>query len=267
MDCTIFPEPAAESSSTPVIQNNKVQNKAVLPNSMILDEFLQRNAPILPSAHNSDCAVCGYKATMKESLAKHNRPHTEKEPFACADCGRKWTPKTSWKVHIRTSHTETIRIYANKENCGCSLINRRHTKKHFCETCTESLGKEKHLLNHITTIHKTPVILGEATVKQNGLHFKSSSSTAAPMMKVYEENSGYWDLCSFCEKQVKQKRTSKSMRKIMSCTEVLMLEIRSGQRKNFRYRLPYLQVSPLPQAPEVFPGLPSSTCPLCQTLL
>ena len=69
LDCTIFPEPAAESSSTPVIQNNKVQNKADLPNSMTLDEFLQRNAPILPSAHNSGCAVFGYKATMKESLA------------------------------------------------------------------------------------------------------------------------------------------------------------------------------------------------------
>ena len=208
LDYTILPELEAEFSSTPVIQNNKIRKEADLPKSMTLDrnKFLQRNAPILPSAHNSGCAVCGYKATMKESLAKHQRPHTEKEPFACADCGRRWIPKTSWRVHIRTSHTETIRIYANKENCGCSLINRRHTKKHICETCTESLGKEKHLLNHITTIHKTPVILGEATVKQNGLHFKSSFSTAAPILKVYEENSRYWVLCSFCGKQFRRKK-------------------------------------------------------------
>ena len=31
------------------------------------------------SAHNGDCAVCGYSTTMKEPLAKHYRPHNKKK--------------------------------------------------------------------------------------------------------------------------------------------------------------------------------------------
>ena len=52
----------------------------------------------------------------------------------------------------------------------------KHTKKYNCIHCV--------------------VILGETTVRQNGLHFESSSSTAAPMVKVYEEKSQYCDSCS-----------------------------------------------------------------------
>ena len=52
----------------------------------------------------------------------------------------------------------------------------KHTKKYNCIHCV--------------------VILGETTVRQNELHFESSSSTAATIVKVYEEKSQYCDSCS-----------------------------------------------------------------------
>ena len=163
----------------------------------------------------------------------------------CKLCQKKFRTPRDLKKHITTehtkaqlnNHTETVHICKNCGICGKSLKDRRHKKEHvegiehFCETCSKGLGRKKHLLNHITTVHKKSgnftcafcgkkfvqlsmkkihetkhtkkyncihcvVILGETTVRQNELHFESSSSTAATMVKVYEEKSQYCDSCS-----------------------------------------------------------------------
>ncbi|KAK4300511.1 hypothetical protein Pmani_027294 [Petrolisthes manimaculis] len=61
-----------------------------------------------PSERPHMCPLCPYRATTRDSLARHIRTHTGERPFKCSYCPYRAIQKSDVDKHIRRRHKDAI---------------------------------------------------------------------------------------------------------------------------------------------------------------
>ena len=161
-----------EQPAVEVMHNVKKHAKETIKDQKQSEEKVKASKspeiPTLSSINSSHKKIGPIRISDRFSSSKLNHALE----LRCKLCQKKFRTPRDLKKHFTTehtkaqfdNHTETVHICKNYGICGKSLKNRRHkkehvegvgeVKKHFCETCSKGLGRKKHLLNHITTVHK-----------------------------------------------------------------------------------------------------------------
>ncbi|CAL8390222.1 unnamed protein product [Boreogadus saida] len=119
---------------------------------------LEELTPYMGGRKGRPCVLGGKVLPNDADMIVHMRTHTDKKPYGCDQCMKRFSLKGKLKTHMRT-HTD-------KKPYGCdqcmkrfSLIGklkthmRTHTgeKPYRCDQCKKSFGRKGHLKMHIRT--------------------------------------------------------------------------------------------------------------------
>lgn len=75
-----------------------------------------------PSERPHMCPLCPYRATTRDSLARHIRTHTGERPFKCSYCPYRAIQKSDVDKHIRRRHKDAITSWSIAETVSLSGI-------------------------------------------------------------------------------------------------------------------------------------------------
>ncbi|XP_033208696.1 zinc finger protein 761-like [Belonocnema kinseyi] len=116
------------------------------------------------------CGKCAHSYVSKANLYRHTRFECNVEPqFSCEFCGRRFTQKTSLKVHLDRLHqikmTETSVIKYQCDQCSRSYswpsaLNQHKRLEHapvkpqfICDYCGHIVNQKQNLASHIIARH------------------------------------------------------------------------------------------------------------------
>ena len=110
-----------------------------------------------------ECDICDYKATTKQSLARHHLTHTGERPYPCDLCEYKATQKCHLARH-RMFHTGErpfkcdVCVFSAYKKSNLITHMRIHSgKKPFeCEYCSYRCNYREHLTQHMRTCLEKP---------------------------------------------------------------------------------------------------------------
>ncbi|XP_030752957.1 zinc finger protein 224-like [Sitophilus oryzae] len=120
------------------------------------------------------CTICGYQTLEISHLGRHQKIHLtpeERQMFACAHCGKKYTTKYILKCHLAVNHLDSRPKGLQKKVYRCALCDyetlrsaclRQHKKVHLapgerqmfaCELCDKKYTSNRNLQDHIRRRH------------------------------------------------------------------------------------------------------------------
>ena len=112
----------------------------------------------LNSHRNSLCTICG-KSVSVNGMKSHMYTHTDKRPFPCSKCNKRFKNKmylvNHLKTHVKTFQCEICGAYfALAANLRAHKAARHEGKNAQCKECGKILSRNVSLLKHIRQVHR-----------------------------------------------------------------------------------------------------------------
>ncbi|KAK7067722.1 hypothetical protein SK128_008438, partial [Halocaridina rubra] len=100
---TPFSSTSSSSASSSARQQQQMQGNATL--------FPVASTGVSPPDRPHSCPLCPYRATTRDSLARHIRTHTGERPFKCSFCPYRAIQKSDVDKHIKRRHKESLHLW------------------------------------------------------------------------------------------------------------------------------------------------------------
>ncbi|XP_010786242.1 zinc finger protein 572 [Notothenia coriiceps] len=130
------------------------------------------------------CSVCDLQLSSKFKLQDHMNLHTGARPYCCAECGKRFCQKKSYRVHLRTHAQAKVDVLQCRVCLKCFLspkdlkdhLSRTHFENEFyeCDLCKRVFTSLKACKNHVM-LHKSKQ---DVVCEVCGRNFNSPKSLA-----------------------------------------------------------------------------------------